>query len=389
MPSLSVAAALRAYYFIAFGAVGLYLPYFPAWLRARGYYGWQMSLIMALLPFCQLLSPTLVGILADRLGLRGGMMTVCAGMSALGVSVLTFFAQTMDTLPLSVTLACAFVFAALRSPVVGLADVMAMETSSDYGRMRLWGSLGFMVSSLLGGRFLDPEHPTLLPLVVSALLWALAAASLLLPQNAHLPPRPAAKDAHALLQQPSFRRLLLTMTLIFCSFSAYDLCVTLRLYELGAAGSTVGRFWAIATCSEVILLFWARRILQSIGPGKLLCASCLVSAARWILIADITSISSLVWLQPLHAVSFGLMWASAIGVLKREVGVRGTATAQGLYGSAIAVGGTIGFLSWGPVYEIWGSERVFAVSAAIMTAAALSAVTLIRLPREDAAQGLN
>ncbi len=373
--------ALRAYFFVAFGAIGLYVPYFPAWLRARGFVGWQMSVLAALLPFCQLLSPALVGMLADRLGLRGRMMTFCAVVSALGLSSIAVLSGWVAPLPLPWALACMFVFALLRSPTVGLADVLAMEIARNYGRMRLFGSLGFLTTSLYAGHFIDISHPTALPAAIACCLWLLALFSLLLPKTSRLPPRPALEDARHLLSKSSYRQLLLTMMLIFCSFSAYDLCITLRLVELGAPGPLLGGFWALATGAEVVLLFFAHRLLASFGPGQLLTFSCIVSVVRWTLVAQSRDVTLLVWLQPLHAVSFGLMWASAMGVLKREVGALGTGTAQGLYSSAIAVGGTCGMMLWGPIYDALGSARVFELSALVMAMAAVSAARLIRLSK--------
>ena len=86
-------------------------------------------------------------------------------------------------------------------------------------------------------------------------------------------------------------------------------------------------------------------------------------------------------LQPLHAVSFGLMWVSAMGTLKREVGLKGTATAQGLFGSAIAVGSVLGISTWGPVYDAFGSEVVFLSAASVTALGALCAIGLIRLTK--------
>jgi PPP family 3-phenylpropionic acid transporter len=117
------------------------------------------------------------------------------------------------------------------------------------------------------------------------------------------------------------------------------------------------------------------------GPGKVLTFACLVSVGRWLFFSQEDSLELILWLQPLHAISFGLMWVSAMGVLKREVGMQGTGTAQGLYASAVAVGATLGLASWGIVFERFGSSRVFTIAAGIMACAALLASRLIQLTR--------
>src|SRR6187551_3250733 len=89
---------LRIYYFVAFGALGLYLPFFPSWLLARGFTGFQLSLLVTLLPLCQLISPSTVGLLADRWGLRGRMMTFCAVTTAVGMTGIALGAVFSDHL---------------------------------------------------------------------------------------------------------------------------------------------------------------------------------------------------------------------------------------------------------------------------------------------------
>jgi PPP family 3-phenylpropionic acid transporter len=129
------------------------------------------------------------------------------------------------------------------------------------------------------------------------------------------------------------------------------------------------------------MLIFAARLAKWWGPGKALTLSCLVAAGRWLFLSQSTDLDLMLALQPLHAISFGLMWVSAMGALRREVGFKGTATAQGLFGSAIAVGSILGMSTWGPIYDAFGSERVFFLAACVSAVAALSASRLIRLTR--------
>lgn len=376
----STESVLRLYYFVAFGALGLYLPYFPSWLEGRGFLGWRMSALVALLPLCQLASPTLVGLLADKWAIRGRMMTVCGTVTALGLSGLCVSSLVFTQLPFGAVFACMLAFASLRSPTIGLADVIAMEASNNYGRTRLWGSAGFMVMAMVGGRFIDPHHPYALPLSLSATMWTMVLVSWLLPKTSHLPPRPALADARELLSQPGYRHLLLTMVLIFASMSAYDLCATLHMVDLGASGSYVGVFWSVATSAEIILMFFSARLVSHFGPGKALMLACGIMVLRWALLSSVTSLSAVLLLQPLHAITFGLMWVSAIGVLKRELGEKGTATAHGLFSSSNALGAAAGLSLWGVVYDATSGATVFTMAAVIASLATLAASRLAHAP---------
>jgi PPP family 3-phenylpropionic acid transporter len=380
----SLLGRLRVYYFVTFGAFGLYLPFFPAWLEGRGFRGAALSALVSLLPLLSLLSPPLVGMLADGLGLRGRMITFAALSTALGLTALALTAFFFDPLPFWPVFSCFVLFAAFRGPLTGLADVLAMESSPNYGRMRLFGSLGFLALALVGGQLVLLDHPYQLPALVAGALWLVVIVSRVLPKTSTLPPRPVLADARMLLRQPGYRWLLVTVALVFMSNSAYDLCASLRVRELGASSGYVGAFWALATGAEIGLLYFAAPFLRRVGPGKLLVASCVVAAGRWYFLSEATSLAVILAAQPLHAVTFALMWASAIAALQREVGHLGLATAQGLYSAALAVGSIAGLWLFGPLYEVAGSARVFQVAAVLALLAGLVGTRLIRWTVPDA-----
>ena len=368
---------LRSYYFVIFGALGLYLPYFPAWLEAQGFAGAPMSIMMMLSPLLSLISPPLTGMLADSLGLRGKLASFASLLTSSGMLALAAVASHPGPVSVRTAFTCMCAFALFRAPISGLADVLAMEHRAQYGRIRLWGSLGFLVTSLAGGAVLDPSARVAVPLAIG--LWFLAASVIarFLPQTSEQAPRPALSDARLLVSRPSYRRLLGTSLLIYASYSCYDMLLSLRLRDLGASPALVGAYWALATVSEVGLLFLGASILRRIEPSRLLALSLLVAAMRWILVAEITSLPILLLLQPLHAITFGLMWISLMALLRRECAGLGMATAQGLQSAAISLGAAGGLFGWGILYHSAGSKVAFELAALLALLSAWSAGGLV------------
>lgn len=369
---------LRLYYFVAFGAFGLFLPFFTTWLQSQGLRGAQMSILLTLVPLLSLLSPPLVGLFADHLGFRGRMIRVATLFTALSLSLLGLCSYLFRPLPFALAFACFLPFALFRGPMIGLADVLALEHPSNYGRTRLMGSLGFMTSTLVGGQLIDPTHPYQLPCALAGAVWLSVLLAQFLPPHSSLPPRPAVQDARELLQKPAFRQLLLTVGLAYMAISAYDMCVSLRLRDLGASTAYVGNFWALATAAEIVLLYGAAPWVRRFGPGKLLTFSLLVAALRWLFLSQATSLFWILALQPLHAISFALFWVSAISTLQRETGTHGMATAQGIFSSATALGVSLGMSIWGVLYESSGGTLLFQIAASLSFLSALSASRLIR-----------
>src|SRR5690606_23409214 len=142
----SIAVPLGLYYVASFAAFGFYLPYMPAWLEARGFIGPRMSALAMLLPAMSIVMPPVFGMIADAFALRGGLLRLACGGAGLAFTLLALAAGTFEPLPFGITFACFVVFAGFRAAMNGLADVLALEHATHYGRLRLWGSVGFLGS---------------------------------------------------------------------------------------------------------------------------------------------------------------------------------------------------------------------------------------------------
>ena len=133
-----------------------------------------MGATVAVIPVMGVVGPPIVGLLADSIGLRGALLRVACLGSFLAFALLAVAGIAHLPLDFFEILVVVLVFAAFRAPMLLLADVVAMEaehdTGASYGRTRLWGSVGFLVASVGGGRYVDPDSPAALPAAVAASL---------------------------------------------------------------------------------------------------------------------------------------------------------------------------------------------------------------------------
>ncbi len=164
---------LRVYYLASFAALGTQAPYFPRWLEAHGVEGLSMGLVAGLVPAMGVLGPPSVGLLADALGVRGSLLRVACFGAYLSMGALALGAA-LGRLSFGAIFALVLLFGAFRSPMVVLADVIALERAraagTDYGKLRLWGSVGFLAAVLVVGWAVDPRAGAALPATVAGLL---------------------------------------------------------------------------------------------------------------------------------------------------------------------------------------------------------------------------
>jgi PPP family 3-phenylpropionic acid transporter len=372
--------ALRLYYVAACAVGGLYLPFFPRWVQARGLLGARLGIVAAVAPAVGVLAPTVFGALADALGLRGGLLQLaCAGaLSAFGaLTVVAAFGLPLGFGTLS---AAALVFALFRSPMGFIADVVAVELApaagTTYGRLRLWGSLGFIGAVLPAARYVDPRDPVVFPAVMTGIVLATLLASLRLPRRVALPSAGPRHGAWRLLRAGDFRLFLVAAFLGQSGHAAYDLCFSIRLFDLGVPRMTIGATWAAGTACEVLLMASAAPLFRAFSPASLLAFALASASVRWAMIAVVRSPALLLAMQPLHALSFGLAWLASIAYVSRRVPPHSLASGQGLFSTAVGAGSGVGMVTWGAIYQDAGSAMVFAGAACFSACACAFAVWL-------------
>jgi PPP family 3-phenylpropionic acid transporter len=364
---------MRTFYFAAFGALGMQAPYFPLWLEAHGFRGSSMSLIAALSPALSAVGPPLIGALSDARGGRGNLLgwvcgISCAAMTALALAEASGLAQLFG-----VVFACVLPFALCRSPIILLADRIALESNGNFGRRRLWGSIGFLLGATLFGRFWPPQLSRWLPAAVALALGVAFVTSSRLPRaaSAPAPVRVPLRQGWSLLRQRRFVLFCCCTAVFSMSHASYDLCASLTFRDLGARSDTIGLLWATGVLAEIGVFALAARLLGAARPERLLIASYALGALRWLAMSVLPNAGLAFLLQPLHGVSFGLVFLSSLRLLGQFARPEAAGGAQGLWMAANAVGGTLGILVYGPLYAAQGGRGVFQLATLLALGATL------------------
>lgn len=351
--------------------------------------GLQLGVISAAAPAMGLFAPTVFGVLADALALRTGLLQFACAGALTAFSVVALAAGLGAPLGFGALFLAAVAIALFRLPMLLMADVVALEHApgmgTTYGRVRLWGSLGFLAAALLAGCVVDPRRAVPVPLACTLGITAALIAAFALPRGSRLPVRPERRGVGHLLAESDFRLFLFAAFLGNCAQAAYDMCFSLRLFDLGVPRPLVGVAWALGTGAEIGVMAWSATLLRTVPLPALLGFALSCAALRWTLLAVVTSTPLLLMLQPLHAISFGLVWLAEVTYASRRFPSSCLATAQGLFVTAMGAGSVVGMLLWGPVYQRWGGSFVFAGAACFAVCASASAFALdrkVRIPVE-------
>ncbi|HWN70383.1 MAG TPA: MFS transporter [Haliangium sp.] len=379
-PTRALAFRLSVFYGTLFLAVGLLGPYWPMWLESRGMEPGEIGLLMSASLLTRAIANPAIGALVDRRGDRRRPMLVLAAMS-LGAYALFVPARGFWQL-MALTVLSAASFTALMPVGDSLTLLAAAERRLHYGRIRLWGSLTFIVASIAGGAVIERQPMDTLPWLINATLAILIGACAVLPDVRVDRPVESAPGGERTLRrlavQPVFVLFLGAASAVHASHVVYYGFGALHWQAAGLSLDAVGLLWAEGVLAEVVVFACSAVLLRRMTAPRLLALAGLAAAARWIVLSFTTDALALILVQSLHGFSFGACHLGALHFMDRAVHRSASASAQTLYG-AIATGLLPGVAMLG-VGRLYGAlaGAAYLVAAAVALLAVILAFLLDR-----------
>ena len=366
---------IRLFYAAYFAAMGLVLPFFPVYLDGRGFDAVLIGFMTGLMALAKVVAPPWIGHLLDsRPQDQGHRFIVIASWLAGFAALVIAFLFNIYLLAVVILL-----FGILWAAVLPLADGLSVSVSelemADYGRLRVWGSIGFVFASLLGGIWLTGEHIVTFPYLLAALMVILALAARGFPrvESLHEP------DCGATPFPRAFYLLLAVAFIMQVSHGAYYGFFSLYLVDAGFSGWQIGLYWVIGVLAEIILMWRWSRSVQLRAPALVFSICLALAALRWLGTGLTTNMVLLVGLQLLHAASFAAFHVSAIAWVKRIAPDNRHGAAQGLFSAAgFGLGTTIGIMGCGLIVGSMGYAMAFYLCAAV---AAIGIPLALMLPK--------
>jgi MFS transporter, PPP family, 3-phenylpropionic acid transporter len=353
------------FYFWFYAALGAYTPYIGRWVDALGHGGYVVGAMLGLWYGSRILGPPLWSALIERSAHPGRWFVTGCITAALSFAAFLF---TREALPLFAVMA---VFGLLFNAVMPQFEAMTLTAlgpnTQDYGRLRLWGSIGFLIAAGCFGAVLDALGSSAFPWVTLPLLIATALAAW--PHRNDKPPehQPDLADAGHLWKRPGVRRFLLIAMLMQAGFGPFYVFFTLHLQAQGHDGVTVGVLWAVAVLIEIALFWQAPRLISRFGAARLLSWCLGVTVVRWLVTAFFAdSLAIMLLAQASHALSFAMFHACCMRLMTEYFPGRRQAAGQSLLYSFSSGGG--GVLGAGLAALAWvqgRGELAFTIGAGV------------------------
>ncbi len=381
-------AALSASYF---AHIGFFNPYLPLWLKDLGLSLLLIGLLVTLQSLTRVIAPYAWGWLSDHSGERVKLLRYGA-TAALFISAGLWLELTdLGVAGLAVVLLLMFGHTSAMMPMSEAAMAHLVSRSGDfdakrYGRVRVWGSVGFLLTVLLAGAWFETFGLRDFPLWTSLSLLAVVLSVWAMPDIRETVAAQQEKLAvWPVLSRPRVQWFFAALFFHVLSNMGIYVFFSLYLDELGMSKTLIGVLWALAVLVEIAWFFSQSRWLPkfSLSAWLLICA--LVMVLRMGITASSVTLLPLLLAQCLHALTFANHHVVCITLLSQYFPGRLRGRGQALY-TVIGYGvpGVLGGLGGAVLSSAFGLASIFWACLASSLIAVACAFRLWRLNSQPA-----
>ncbi len=354
---------LSSFYFFYFASLGALVPFWGLYLRDLGYTPLEIGQLMAIIMGTKLIAPNIWGWIADHTGRRMPIVRLASLLTVVAFAGV-FWADGFWRLALVMGL-----FTFFWNASIPLAEAVTFNHLGDrlhrYAGVRLWGSVGFILTVAGLGQALEWSDTGLVPTVVMVIYLGVWGSSLFVPEKGSVTHEQ--HDAHILhlMLRPEVPAFFVACFMMQASHGAYYAFYSIYLQDHGYSKTLIGGLWALGVIIEVLVFLVMHHLLQRFGARLVLLASLALGVLRWLLIGAFPDwLWVLVFAQVLHAATFGSFHASSIHLVHHYFTGRYQGRGQALYSSlSYGAGGATGSLISGYLWTDAGALQTFAVSS--------------------------
>jgi len=358
---------LSLFYFSYFALVGIYVIFLPKMLLQAGYSAAQVGVLFAAAPLMRFLLPFLF----RRLG-GVHRRTYLGALSAGFLATLLFFPVLHH---FNLLFIANLLYGAAMGVILPYVDTIALQLigKERYGRVRLWGSVGFMAIALWLGRILETPTQSLVYLALLALATLLSGWFLIRYEREESPVDPARGDPRLSLGR--YWAFWLSAFLLQVSFGGFYNFFTIYETAHGISLEVTSWLWSFGVLCEIVMLYWQGPLLRR-NLQMLIEFAVATTVLRWgMLWTWPDSLIVAFAAQSLHALNFALYYTAAIAYVYTLYHEKKLAQ-QFFLGITFGLGGAVGAMIAGRVYE-QRPDDLFLIEALI----ALTAWGMMRIHR--------
>lgn len=344
-------------YFIYFSILGVFLPYFNLYCHKIGFSSFQIGAVSSVKTFSTIIFPLFWGYFADKFSIRKKIFISVNFFSSL-LWGLFFFSDDFWFMMFVM-----FFYSLFHAPIVSFLEAFTVDIlgkdKKNYGKIRLWGSVGFIISVFTAGYLSDKTGI----FVIVYMIFAGSVLHFLL--SLKIPDKSAKEDKNkgfeiSFLKKPETFLFLFASVLMLGSHSPYYAFFSIYLSDSGIDNTFIGIAWSAAIFAEIIIMYKSGFIFDRLKPRQVLIFSMLAAALRWIVLFLFQAKIIILVSQFLHCFTYAAFHIASVLYID-ELTPEGKKTTGQAVNNALTYG--LGLMSGnllsGYFYDICGGGLLF------------------------------
>jgi PPP family 3-phenylpropionic acid transporter len=312
---------------------GVALPFFPVWLAMHKFSDHEIGIILAVPMVVRVLVAPIVAMYADRMKERADVLVFSGGLSLL-TAIALYWTDTFWPVLIVYTLQ-----GATFSPYVPVVESIVISGvrrwGFDYGSMRVWGSVAFIASTLVGGRLIGNwGGQMVLPVMIFGFVMTMVMALYcprIGPTRRRGTPVDLQQATGSSLRQPHLLMLLIGVAIQQSSHALLQAFATIYWRDLGFSGTEIALLWSAGVAAEVTVFFQSKRLSRHFDAWTLIRVGAAVCVCRWLLFPMEWGFVGFFLLQCLHAFSYAFVHTGVQRRIIASVQATQESSAQGAY----------------------------------------------------------
>lgn len=361
----------RLVYFLYFTGFGIYLPFINIYYNDIGLSGVEIGLINTLSPLVGMLSAPLWGILNDRYGKTRVLLAVAVVGSILAGWGIAAAGTFMVLVPVAALFS---LFYSTISPMLDSNTLLLLGDQRErYGSIRLWGSVGYVLLTLVGGYLLERLGLSWLFPIFTLCMVALLISLMWYPtRRVEIGSTPRLfVTLWSLLRQPRWLVFIISVMLVWVSANGMHTFLGVYMADLGASQGLIGLTMAIGGAAEIPSMYYGSKLLKHLAAKKMIAISMFAYMLRMFCYAIMPSPEWAPAINLLNGVTFAFFWIGSVAYVNELAPDEIKATSQGLLLAVLNLAALISTTFAGWLYDTAGPANLFLILSASSLAALL------------------
>ncbi|MCH2070299.1 MFS transporter [Acinetobacter pittii] len=365
---LTIQTRLGGFYFFYYSIVGTFMPYWNLYLQDQGFNYQEIGVLSSIAIVTRFFAPLVWGWIADKSGKRMLLVRIATWMESCIWLAIFIVPNTFQSVALLM-----LIFSFFQNAILAQFEGVTLFWLGDqkaklYGKIRKWGSVGFIVGVFTIGAILEIVHISMLPI----LLLIIASLAFIWSFTIREPDSAPTSQKHLepllpVLKRPTVAAFFAIEFILLFSHAPFYSFYSNFLKSLNFSTTEIGFLWAMGVFAEIFMFSIASKIFQCFSWRSLVIVCLLVTSIRWMLVAVFSHyFIGQLFAQCLHAFSFGLFHLIAMRVIFQNFSAGQQGRGQALYSTMWGLGVAFGSVLAGHFWKTFSGELIFMCASVVV-----------------------